>query len=154
MTNKAVFLIILLLPAFAFAQTAAELDIMLETEAVSAAAAARFVLESAELLPPGLSGIEAERAAYDLALSNGWLKTGAGETIDLRDTAFLVMKAFDFKGGIMYSIFGNPRYAYREMIYHKLIQGRAYPSMTVSGPRLLHIIGRASSHAAEGNRGQ
>jgi hypothetical protein len=42
----------------------------------------------------------------------------------------------------MYSLFPCPRYAYREMIYRKLIQGRADEGFAVSGDRLLHIIGR------------
>ena len=142
-------LFFLLLPALVLAQTAGELDIMLETEAVSAAAAARFVLGAVELLPPGLSGPDAERAAFEIASSNGWLRAGAGEAINLEDTALLIMKAFDFKGGIMYSIFGNARYAYREMLYHRLIQGRSYPNMNVSGQRFLQILGRALSYAGE-----
>ena len=43
----------------------------------------------------------------------------------------------------MYSLFHTPRYAYREMVYRKLIQGRANPSMKVSGQRLLQIIDRS-----------
>ena len=107
------------------AQTAAELDTLLETNAVTAAAAARFILGAADLLPPELSGTEAEEAAYAIALEMGWTAKNADAAVTLQDTAFLVMNAFDIKGGIMYSRFRNPRYAYREMIYRKLIQGRA-----------------------------
>ena len=62
---KKLFTFYLLLFTFylSFAQTAAELDTILATEAVTAAAAARFVLEAAELLPPGLSGTAAETTA-------------------------------------------------------------------------------------------
>ena len=133
---------ILLLPVLAFAQTAAELDTILETKAVSAATAARFALGSADLLPQELSGSKAEVAAYDMAKSKGWITTGSGEDITLKDTAFLIMSAFDVKGGVMYKFLPGPRYAYREMVYRKLIQGRADPDMNVSGARLLQIIGR------------
>jgi len=136
-------LILLLLPALTLsAQTAAELDMLLNTQELTVAASARFVLGAAQLLPGNLSGAAAQAAAYELAQSKGWVKAGAGDIIKLKDAAFLIMNAFELKGGLMYSLFKSPRYAYREMVYKKLIQGRADPAMTVSGQRLLHIIGR------------
>jgi hypothetical protein len=59
------------------------------------------------------------------------------------------MKAFNLKGGAMYSIFKNPRYAYREMVYKKLIQGQAESTMKVSGARLLQIISSTLKYAGE-----
>ena len=126
--------------SFAFAQTASELDTMLTADTVSGARVARFVLGAADLLPAGLSGNEAERAAYDMAASKGWIKVSSGEAVTMKNAAFLVMKAFDLKGGVMYSLFGNPRYAYREMVYHKLIPGSTDQSMKVSGAKLLLIL--------------
>ena len=145
--------VLILLPVLAFAQTAAEMDTMLAADTVSSARAARFVLGAADLLPAGLSGNEAERAAYDMASSSGWIKAspggeprpaasaaGSGEAVTMKDAAFLIMKAFDLKGGVMYSLFGNPRYAYREMVYRKIITGKADQGMKVSGSRLLLIL--------------
>jgi hypothetical protein len=134
------------------AQTAEELDRMLETPALSAARAVRFVLGAAELLPEYLSGPEAEEAAWTMAVEKGWVSGGPGDTLRLKDAAFLVMNAFGFKGGIMYSLFHNPRYAYREMVYKKLIQGRSDPGFSVSGERLLHIIGRTLRYSGEDER--
>jgi len=135
-----------LLPMLAFAppalqaQTAADMETMLGSDTVSTAAAARFVLGAADLLTPGLSGSEAERAAYEMASSRGWVKASAGDAISMEETAFLVMKAFDLKGGLMYSLFKNPRYAYREMVYRKLIPGQTYQGTKVSGAKLLQIL--------------
>ena len=143
-------LLLLLLPAFVFAQTAAEMDDMLQTDTVSAARAARFVLGTAGLLPPELSGQAAESAAYDMAASNGWIKTNAEQNVTLKDTAFLIMRAFNLKGGVMYSLFKNPRYAYREMVYRKLIQGKTDQSMKVSGQKLLQILDRTLIYIEEG----
>ena len=128
------------------AQTAAEIDALLKADTVSAAGLARFVLGAADLLPPELSGAGAEKAAYDMAASNGWIKTAAEENVTLKDTAFLIMKAFDLKGGIMYSLFKNPRYAYREMVYRKLIMGHADQAMTLNGSRLLQILDKTMSY--------
>lgn len=142
-------LIFLLLPFTIFAQTAEELDILLETKAVSVEKAARFVLGAVGLLPEELHGEEAEYEAYQMALSNGWVKKAATDEVTLKDLSFLVMNAFNFKGGIFYSVFKNPRYAYREMLYRKLIHGRSDPSFAVSGNRLLQILSSALSYSGE-----
>ena len=148
------FILLLFLAPFCLsAQTAEELDAALETQAISAAAAARFVLGSADLLPEELAGAEAQTAAYEMAKSRGWLTGAADGALSLEEAAFLVMSAFNIDGGVMYSLFPGPRYAYREMVYRRLIQGRADPAMSVSGPRLLRIIDRAHSTGAEAAQG-
>ena len=131
------------------AQTANELDVLLGKQTVTAAEAARFVLGAAELLPPELSGIAAETAAYTMALSNGWVKKEGSVNAALSDVAFLIVKAFELKGGVMYRMVKNPRYAYRELIYRRIIQGRADPAMNVSGQRLMQIIGRTLRYTGE-----
>ena len=145
-----VLFLLLLFPVLAQAQNAAELDALLETPALSVAGAARFVLGSVDLLPKGLSGPAAQKAAYDMALSKGWITGGPNDAITLENAAFLIMSAFDVKGGLMYSLVPGPRYAYREMLYRKLIQGRADPGMSVSGERLLRIIDKTASYAENG----
>ena len=134
------------------AQTAAELDRILESEAVSVGLAARFAMGAVGLLPEGLSGVAAETAAYEAASSEGWVRGDRGEAITLQDTAFLLMNVFELKGGIMYTLFRNPRYAYREMIYHRLIQGRSYSNMEVSGTIFLQILGRTLNYTGERER--
>ena len=133
--------------SFVCAQTAAEMDRLLEKEKISSGEAARFVLEVAGLLPPGVSGQAAENAAYDIAKSKGWITKGVNEKLSLQETAFLIMSAFQLQGGVLYTLAPGPRYAYREMVYRRLIQGRADPDMSVSGQRLLHIIDRTMSHS-------
>ena len=131
--------------SFAFSQTALEMDTMLTSKAVNAAQAARFVLGTADLLPPGVAGADAEKAAYDLALSKGWINSDSTESITMKDTAFLIMQAFDLKGGVMYSLFSNPRYAYREMVYQRIITGKTDQNMKVSGTKLLLIFDRVGN---------
>ena len=131
------------------AQTAAEMDRMLETRARSVGLAARFAMGAYGLLPEGLSGAAAEAAAYQAARSAGWVRGGPEEEINLRDTAFLLMNVFELRGGIMYRLFRSPRYAYREMVYRRLIQGRSYPHMGLSGPTFLQILGRTLNFTGE-----
>lgn len=137
--------LLFLLPVYLSAQTAAELEAMLQTQAVTNAQAAKFVLASAE----AEANISAENA-FQQALSNGWLKKDAksDSEITLSRLSFLMMKAFNIKGGMMYSIAPGPRYAYKSMVSRNYIQGASDPGMNVDGERLLLILGKVIS--AEG----
>jgi hypothetical protein len=143
-----VFCLLICSTAVVSAQTAGEMDTVLETGEVSVILAARFVLGALNMIPGGVSGSEAERDAYAMALERGWVKGSPLALITLRELSFLVMNACGIKGGIGYSLTHSPRYAYRELRYRKIIQGRADPSMTVSGTRLLQIIDRAIVYSA------
>jgi hypothetical protein len=123
------------------AQTAAEIDLALETQAVSAAQASRFVLAAA-----GYSG-----DAYALAAERGWLPKGAApdSPVRLGELSFLIMRAFGMKGSFLYALFPGPRYAFRELDYLGLIPGRRDPAAKVSGERLLTILGKVLSHIGE-----
>ena len=140
-------LILFFLPALIFSQTAAELDSLLETNVVTVGTAARFTLGAAGSIPPELGAAEAAGLAYQRAYASGWVKKAQGDEITLKETAFLMMNVFELKGGIMYSIFRNQRYAYREMIYRKLIQGQADANMLLSGQSFLNILGRTLNYS-------
>jgi len=134
-----------LLPICIPAQTAAELDTILQASAVTNAQAAKFVLASVEDAATMSTG-----NAFQRAVSNGWLKDSAkpDENITLGKLSYLIMKAFNMKGGMMYSIIPGPRYAYRNMVSRNYIQGASDPSMNVSGQRFLLILGKVTN--AEG----
>jgi hypothetical protein len=77
----------------------------------------------------------------------GWLPRRARteDPILLRELSLLVMEAFRLRGGIMYSLFHNSRYAHRELVYRRIVQGRTDPVQRVSGERLFHILSRVLS---------
>jgi hypothetical protein len=127
-----------LLSVQAYAQTAAELEDMLSAQTVSYAQAARFVLEAAEITNP-----QNTEQAFAFAAERAWLskKATAEKPITLAELSFLIMKAFDIKGGMMYAVLPGPRYSYRSMVSRSFIQGDADPAMTVSGERFLLILG-------------
>ncbi|MDR3248079.1 MAG: hypothetical protein LBT39_04765, partial [Treponema sp.] len=142
------FLALCLSPRLLYAQTAAEIDTLLAAPQVSYAQSARFVLEAAEKLPiTPLAGTKAEQTAFSLAREKGWLPPSAAQDDPaiLGDLSLLIMKAFQLKGGIMYSLFPLPRYACRELAAKKIIQGRDDPNLTVSGTQLLHLVSRVLS---------
>ncbi|MDR0998416.1 MAG: hypothetical protein LBL70_05055 [Treponema sp.] len=132
-----------------FAQTAAELDLLLETKEVSFAQAARFVLAVGDVAD---EKTEAARA-YALAEEAGWLPKRAApdKPVKLGELCFLIMGAFEMKGSFLYTLFPGPRYAFRELDYLRLIPGQRDPGLKVSGERLLQILETASNYR-EGNR--
>jgi hypothetical protein len=121
------------------AQTAAEMENLLNTEAVTYAQAARFVLEAADA-----ASIAKPDEAFQFAQENNWLPKGVSPDTPARldGISLLFMRSFGLKGGFLYSLFKNPHYAYREMVYRSAIQGRADPNMAVSGYQLIVITNR------------
>jgi hypothetical protein len=139
-------LFLVFLPVFLHAQ-AAEMDALLESPAITRAQAARFILEAAGALPEGLSPQEARETAVAIARDRAWLPKNAEPSApaSLEEVSLLVMGSFGLKGGIMYSLFHSPHFAYRELVYQKILQGRNDPALRLSGERLLRIIGRVLS---------
>jgi outer membrane protein OmpA-like peptidoglycan-associated protein len=126
--------LVLLLPLLAgspapglFAQDAQTLENLLAAPTVSYADAADFVYKAADRggaaeLPKGADPQQSARV------------DGA---------AYLVMNAFNLKGGIFYSLFKNPHYAYREMVQQKVIQWFSDPMRDISGEQLVYMVNRA-----------
>ncbi|MDR1444180.1 MAG: OmpA family protein [Treponema sp.] len=127
------------------AQTAGEIDVILETPRVTFTQASRFTLVAADVVDEHTEAA----AALEYALAQGWLpkKAGADNPIRLGELCALIMKAFDIKGSFLYSWFPGPRYAFRELDYLRLIPGQRDPAQTVSGERLLQILGMAAVYA-------
>jgi len=133
-----------------FAQTAAELEGLLQTQAVSYGQAARFVLAAADAVY-----LQDPEQAHAYAMEQRWLpkKAAAAKPARLNDVSLLLMQAFDIRGGMWYSLTKSSHYAYRELVYKDIIQGRSDPEMTVSGEELLFLINRLLSYqesAADG----
>jgi hypothetical protein len=126
---------------------AADMDLLLAMEAVDFAAASLWVQGAAGLVPAGIDGA----AAFALAGQNGLLPDGAdrGDLIRLDEFAFMLARSFGYRGGIMYALVPGPRYAYRELVYRKVLEGRLDPAQTVSGERLLYFLGRALERRGE-----
>ncbi len=62
--------------------------------------------------------------------------------ITLGEFSFLLMKAFNIQGGLMYSIIPGARYACRELAYLKVIPGNTSTYRTPSGEEVVRILGR------------
>ena len=133
------------------AQTAARIERLLEKETVSYQETALLVLEaSGHLDPANKTDVE---DAFVFARERGWLpaNTKAGDAVNLKGLSLLITWAFDIKGGLFYTLFKNPHYAYRTLVYYNIIQGRADPLMYVSGELLLFTVNRAMYQGANSN---
>ena len=148
---KKLFFICLLMcffSVFLSAQTAEKLEELLKNPAVSYEQAAWFVLEAADIWD--LSNNAAAAGSYEafvVAMEQEWLpkKAGFDDTARLDGVSLLIMGSFGLKGGIFYSWTKNPHYAYRELVYQDVIQGRADPTMKVSGDTLVFLVSRVLS---------
>lgn len=125
--------------------TAVELETVLTAQTMSYEQAAAFVLKAAD--------VTADGSAFNYAVEKKWLSAlaAADGVAVLNEVSLLIMGAFGIKGGIMYTAFRSPRYAYRELVQQSIIQGRADPDMAVSGDLLLFMIGRVLDRIEEDN---
>lgn len=130
------------MPVFLSAQAADEIEMLLNTESLSYEQAARFVLEAADE-----AALSSPAEAFRYAVERKWLPKNAAPDAQARldGISLLIMRTFDIKGGLFYSLAKNPHYAYREMVHQNVILGRADPGMAVSGDTLLFMVGRILS---------
>ena len=145
--NLVFFAVCFMLTMPVFAQTAAELEQLLSADSVTYEQAAWFMLRVADVPASNPSG------AFQHAAERKWLpkNVSADDAARLDGIALLVMGSFGIEGGIGYSLVKNSHYAYREMVYQDIIQGRIDPAMPVSGETLLYIANRVLSQREEGN---
>jgi hypothetical protein len=143
MTKTSILLLaFILLGAIAHvsAQSNEVLDALLEEETTSYGQAAYLVLTASARIPDDTSPAE---AAAEMA-GQGWKvpTRAAEEPLTLGEYSFLLMQAFELKGGIMYRIIPGPRYAGRELAYLKFIKGNTSPYRMFSGEEAIGILGR------------
>ncbi len=75
----------------------------------------------------------APNEAVAKAAQAGWGSRAAQTPVDLGSYSQLLVKALGVPGGILYSWFPGPRYAYRELVFRRLIPGSKSPDAPVSG---------------------
>ena len=146
------FSLFVFLCSFVFCQSAERLEVLLNTAALSYEQAAAFVLEAADIQMRSEKLEMRNGEEFKYAKDRGWLfgNVDGGDRVRLDSVSLLVMKAFELKGGAFYTLFQNPHYAYRELQYKKMIEGKNAPAMLVSGDMLLFILSRVLSHT-DGN---
>ncbi|MCF7914992.1 MAG: hypothetical protein K9L66_07500 [Spirochaetaceae bacterium] len=123
-----------------YAQSNETLDRFLAQERAVLGYSAYMVLTAADELPEESSPQEAAMAVSRI----GWMdtSTASNDPISLGEYSYLLMKAFDIRGGLMYTLFPGPRYAARELKYLQCIPGKSTPGRSISGTDAVQILGR------------
>lgn len=85
--------------------------------------------------------------AAEKAAASGWgAKTLAPEAnLDLAAYSQLLVRALDIPTGLLYNLFPSPRYAYRELVFRKVIPGSLAPDDRVSGEEAMRYLQYAQS---------
>ena len=130
----------LLAAGMSFGQSNELLDVLFEEPTTSLGQAAYLVLTASGRIPDDSSPADAAAALS----GQGWSvpERSADEPLTLGEYSYLLMQAFELKGGVMYRIFPGPRYAGRELAYLELIKGDTSPYRTFSGEEAIGILGR------------
>ena len=138
---------LLLSVPWAPAQSNKVLDRILEEEQLTYGSAAYLLL----VATGGAKEEVSPQQAVSLAEQEGFALEGldSADPLNLGQYSFMLMRAFQLHGGIMYRILPGPRYAAREMEYAGVIQGPAIPGMALSGNEGLRMLERVL-HQREG----
>lgn len=133
--------------AMVFAQSNKLIDELLDQKEAGYATTAYMVLSAAGVIPEGSNP---DSALAALAEKN-WGASVPTEprSISLGEYSFLLMKAFEIPGGLMYSLIPGPRYAAREVAYLGFVREDTSPYRRVSGEEVMRILGSVLSWKEE-----
>ena len=123
------------------AQSDTVLDEFLEEDEASYGKAVYLTLAAADLVADDASMEE----AVSVLEQQGWgvPVKGVEEPIRMGEFSLLIMKALNIPGGLMYSLVPSSRYASRELVYLKLVDGKNNPGRIPSGEEVVRVLGRA-----------
>ncbi|MEI6875639.1 MAG: hypothetical protein WCL50_11005, partial [Spirochaetota bacterium] len=122
----------------AVAQSSEFVDSLLGKKAITVGQTAYLVLVASG----NISEDADEARAFELLQNMGWAPAGSAvdKPIELSTYCYVLMRAFDIKGGIMYTLFPSPRYAYRELSSMEVIQGKNDPASPVDGNTAITVL--------------
>jgi hypothetical protein len=122
------------------AQSNAVLDTLLDSREAAFGDTAYLVLSAAKVIPEKATPAD---AVWTLQAKN-WGIAGrpAKEPITVGEYSFLLMQAFEVRGGILYRLFPGPRYACRELAFLGLLEGSTAARRRLSGGEAVRILSR------------
>ena len=123
------------------AQSNEAIDLLLDEPQATMGSAAYLVLVAADIARDDWTR---EQSVRELA-SFGWGFEDARpeDPVNLGSLAYMIMRSFDMKGGIMYAIFPGRRYAAREFAFRKIVPGISSSYRILSGLDVANILGKA-----------
>jgi len=140
-------LLVFVLIQHGFTQSNEIIDQLLDQEQATLGNAAYLVFLAAGV---GEEDWSPAQSITELQSGNwGFDQVNIDTPVDLGSLSFLLMQAFDLKGGIMYSLLPGRRYAAREYAYLGFVPGSASPNRILSGQEVTNILGRTLDHLGE-----
>lgn len=97
-----------------------------------------------------------DEAGYDQAVKKLEEKnilqkgTTSSSPLTLSEASYICAKTADLKGGLFYTLFKNPRYAFRELKAKSIIPAMADPSETLTGRDLIALFNGCVPNDEEG----
>jgi len=148
-TSLAVIVVLLFLVCaqHGFTQSNELIDGLLDQKQATMGNAAYLVFLAAGMADEDWSP---DRAMEELQSKEwGFDESGVDTVVDLGSLSFIIMQAFEMKGGVMYSLFPGKRYAAKEFAYLGFVPGNTSPYRTLSGQEVTHILGKALDHLGQ-----
>ena len=83
-----------------------------------------------------------EEGAFEILAKAGYFpaECAASTELTLKQTSFVLAKAVNLKGGLLYTLTGSPRYAFRELKAIGALPSSADPDMKLSGRDALGLM--------------
>lgn len=121
-----------------FAQNAQKISEILESEKISNAQASYFVCVYQNFADEATQ----ENEAFEILAQKNLFKSQEKpeEKISLCQSCYLIAESSEMKGGIFYSIFHSPRYAFREFKALGIVPQNADPKQKVSGSEFIALL--------------
>lgn len=125
----------------AFAQSAAFFTSVFESESITWEQASFLAMVGTDRLADNVSPSQ----AWEALSKTQWYTNIPERTsaITVAQYSYLLAKAFDVRGGLFYSLFGGERYAYREMVFKKVVPGSFDPSSVITGNDAMKVLEKA-----------
>lgn len=135
------FVVIVSLSSFSFAQSASFFTTVFEAEQLTWEQAAFLVMAGTERVSDSVS----PNQAWESLSKTQWYTNipERGSAITVSQLSYLLTKAFEVKGGLWFTLFGNERYSYRELVFKKVIPGSLDPQSTISGTEAMKVLEKA-----------
>ncbi|MCI1208836.1 MAG: hypothetical protein LKF96_05265 [Treponema sp.] len=136
-----------------FSQEAQFLDGILSAGTVKWSDAVTLVLSAADRLPE--DAITDENQAWKIFEKENWFKKlpEKQQPVSTAEYSYLIAKSFGMKGGIWYSLFPSPRYAFRELEFRGILPAATDPGTKIDGSTALYILQNALDNLSAAHSG-
>ncbi len=138
------FTVFLSLSSFLSAQSASFFTTVYEAETLTWEQAAFLAMAGTERVSDSVS----PNVAWEALSKTQWYTNipQRDAPITASQFSYLLAMAFNVKGGLWFTLFRSERYAYREMVFKKVVPGSTDPGSTLKGTDAMKILEKAIAY--------